>query len=94
MHILDIFEGWAVFFKVIWSPSPSPSPPPYPAGPPRPTTEFCYTLNWFNGVLFVLDSGIVDHHDMVDRTLDLSAEADNSPIIVPRLKMITHKQVH
>ena len=43
--------------------------------------------------IFVLDSGIVDQHDLVDRTLDLSAEADNSPIIVPRLKMITHKQV-
>ena len=44
---------------------------------------------------FVVDSGIAQDGEgpILNHTLDLTAEADNTPLVEPRLKMITHKQV-
>ena len=44
---------------------------------------------------FLVDSGIAQDGEgpILNHTLDLTAEADNTPLVEPRLKMITHKQV-
>ena len=43
---------------------------------------------------FLVDSGIAQDGEgpILNHTLDLTAEADNTPLVEPRLKMITHKQ--
>ena len=53
-----------------------------------------HTIDLYCNVMFV-DSGIAGDGEgvLLNHTLDLTAEADNTPLVEPRLKMITHKQV-